>query len=414
MRKLFERLRQAIEDFIEQRDDLLMLASCHSDDLPVILKTLRDIEQATATDVFLLFIDKFVEPGPFVSVAVERLKEEHRMACEGLAEAGQAPLPPVPEALDDEALPPPARLRDAISFARSLVPREGGHRLVWAMFPEEIADRRAYLRLVASFVPWEGVQPWMRGVRLIFRDGPDTEQYAPELVEAPRLRRTIIDLSTTAITASFEGDVENEELSEAERMQALLSLACMDYAYNRTADAIAKYEVLLGYYQHTDNHLMQAFVMNGLGDVYGQRLSDLEKAQYWYECAVPPAVTTQDPGMLATIVKNLGDLAYKCKQYAEAEQYFDHLDKLRGHLLDPEGKVQALEWRGLSQEQQQAYGRAVESWDAAALLCRNIGLPGLLRMNLEHLQRVYRRLRMRDKLATVQAEVQELARQEET
>jgi tetratricopeptide (TPR) repeat protein len=371
-------------------------------------------QKATATDVFLLFTDKFVAPSPFVSVAVERLKEEHRMACEGLAEAGRASFPPVPETLCNELQPPAERLRDAISFARSLVPREGGHRLVWAMFPEEIVDRRAYLHLVASCVPWEGVQPWMRGVRLIFRDGPDTAQYAPELVEAPRLRRAMIDLSTAAITASFEEDVEDEELSEAERMQALLSLACMDYAYNRTADAIAKYEVLLGYYQYTENHMMQAFVMNGLGDVYCQRLGDLEQAQYWYECAVPPAVTTQEPGTLAAIVKNLGDLAYKRKQYAAAEQYFDHLDKLRGHLLDPEGKVQALEWRGLSQEQQQAYGRAVESWDAAALLCRNIRLPGLLRMNLEHLQRVYRRLRMRDKLAAVQAELQELARQEET
>ena len=37
MRKLFERLRKSMEDFIGQRDDFLMLALCSENDAPPVL-----------------------------------------------------------------------------------------------------------------------------------------------------------------------------------------------------------------------------------------------------------------------------------------------------------------------------------------------------------------------------------------
>ena len=39
-----------------------------------MLETLREIEQSSGTDVFLLFSDGFVQSDPFVSVAIERLR----------------------------------------------------------------------------------------------------------------------------------------------------------------------------------------------------------------------------------------------------------------------------------------------------------------------------------------------------
>lgn len=410
MRRLFERLRKDIENFIEQRNDLLMLTPCTADDMPLVLKTLRDIEQATATDVFLLFTDNFVEAGPFVSVAVERLKEEHRIVCEALVEENRDPLPPLPDILFDELRIPADRLREAMCFAHSLVPREGGHRLVWAMFPQEIADWQAYLQLLLSFVPWQGLSPWMRGLRLIFRYETGREHNVPQLAQAPCVRVTPVDLSPAAIAASIEADVDDEELPMEQRMQSLFALACQDYAYNRVEDAITKYEVLLGHYQQTENLTMQALVMNGIGDVL-HRNENLNEAQHWYECAVVPAVGTQASVILATITKNLGDVAYKLNQYVEAEQYFDGLDKLAAQMLDPEGKARALEWRGRSQEKQGAYVHALESWEAAALLSRNVGLPSFLKTNLEHLCRVYRQLRLPEKLAAAEAELRQLEQQ---
>ncbi len=411
MRKLLERLHQEMEDFIEQRDDLLMLVACTTDDVPVVLKTLRDIELATDKDVFLLFSDTFVSPASFVSVAVDRLKEEYRIACEALIEEGLNPLPPLPPAILNASQPPADRLREAMCFARSLVPRKGGHRLVWAMFPQEIEDRQAYLKLVSSFVPWKGVKSWMQGLRIIFRDEANSQQPAPRFADAPRVRVAQVNLGPDAMAASIEEDVYDEELPIEERMQSLFTVACLDYAHQRVNDAITKFNILLGHYQHTGNSMMQALVMNGMGDVF-HRSANLDKAQYWYECGITPAVDSQVPVVLATLTKNLGDVAYKLKQYAEAEQYYDGLDKLAAYMLDPESKAWALEWRGLSQEKQGAYVRAMKSWEDAAMLSRNIGLPILLKTNLEHLRRVYPSLHMHDKLTATEAELRELENQE--
>jgi tetratricopeptide (TPR) repeat protein len=406
MRKLFEKLHKDIYRFIEQRDDLLMVASCSDNDIGFVLQTLRDIEQASATDIFLLFADDFTQADPFVSVTVERLREQHRIVCEALAEKGKQPLPPFPSNMSDDSKAPALRLREAICFARSLVPREGGHRLAWAMFPQRISDRREYLQLVESFVPSDGVKPWMAGIRLVFRDEPGTAEYSPELASAPRVRMMNLDLGPAALEASTREDAEDKELPEEERMQALLSLAVLDYAHNRTNDAITKYNHLLAYYQRTENQTMQAFIINAFGDIY-HRNGDLSQAQHWYECAVPPAATAKDPLILATVARNLGDVSYQLGAYREAEEYYDGVDKLSTVTLDAGSKIRALEWRGLSQEQQGKHDSAIQSWEAAALLSRKMNFPAFLKENLEHLVRGYRRLG-NDKSSSVVAELSRL------
>jgi len=407
MQRLFEQIRKNIEAFIEQRDDLMMFALCTENDMPLILKTIQDIEQAMGADVFLFFTDSFVKPMPFVSAIVERLREEHRTVCEYLAKEGRDLLPTFPETLLNESQPPEIRLREAISFARTLLPKEGGHRLIWAMFPDKIADRDTYLRLTCSLAPVKGVSPWMRGVRIIVRDYAEFENKF-NFNTLPHVRVTKFDVGPDAIADSMKKDVEDKSLPEEKRMQSLFSLAVQDYAYNRISDAFNKFKILLGYYQRTDNFMMQALVMNGIGDVCFHRLNDDEKALSWYECAVTPAVVTKQPIIMAMLTKNLGEVKYKLKQYADAEKYFDNLDKLDSHLLDSEGKVQAIEWKGLSQEQQGKYGLALKSWNSAAKLCRNIGLPSLLEVNLKHIERVCSQINKRDMLSEVRTELKNL------
>src|SRR5262249_22843908 len=151
-----------------------------------------------------------------------------------LAEKGEEPLPPLPASISDESQPADLRLRQTICFARSLVPREGGHRLVWAMFPQRISDRHEYLRLVGSFAPRDGIKPWMAGIRWILRDEAGTADYAPELAKAPRVRLMNLDLGPAEIEASTREEAADAELPDEERMQAVLALALLDYAHNRT------------------------------------------------------------------------------------------------------------------------------------------------------------------------------------
>src|SRR5262249_49942478 len=129
-------------------------------------------------------------------------------------------------------------------------------------------------------------------------------------------------------------------------------------------------------------------------------------------CASTAALEADTPVVLATVVMNLGNVAYKLGQFDVAEEYYDGWDKLAAHMLDPESKARALEWRGLSQEQQGAYDRAVQSWEDAATLSRNLKMTEFLKINLAHLQRGYERLRLSDKLDAVETEMQELAGEE--
>src|SRR5262249_32983803 len=140
---------------------------------------------------------------------------------------------------------------------------------------------------------------------------------AKRLAGAPRVRRAGVDFSPAAIEASTAQDVEDEGLPIEQRMQALLTLACLDSAHGRVEAATPKFDMLLGYYQQTSNHALQAFVLNAFGDMERRR-GDLDRAQHWYECASPPAVESRSPVVLATVTKNLGDLAYERGQYAVA------------------------------------------------------------------------------------------------
>src|ERR1022692_699824 len=115
MRKLFAKLREDIGQFIEQRDDFIMIGACSDNDSGIVLQLLRDIEQSDASNIFLLLSDDFVQANAFVSVAIERLREQHTLACESLTEKGLAPLPPVPADLSDQSAAPHLRLRKAIS-----------------------------------------------------------------------------------------------------------------------------------------------------------------------------------------------------------------------------------------------------------------------------------------------------------
>lgn len=407
MQTLLEQFKECIRAFVEQSEDFLLLVRCTDNEAAIALKLLRDFDQENGSDVTLPFADDFVALEPYVAVAVERLREQRRLACDWLAEQNREPLPSPPATLSDHQRPPLRRLAEAMRYARSLLPSEGGHRLVWAMIPPRIADRASYRELVSAFSPQQGLRPAMQGLRLIFRD--PTADAAPdsELAALPRVRIIRLDLSPAVLEQALVDEVEDEDQPEPRRMQSLLSLALLDSAHNRRTDAFAKFRVLLGYYQHTGDRQMQGFVMNAVGNVY-QREGRLDRAQEWYECALEPAIESQDVRTFHGAVRNLADIAYQQGDYALAEQHFASAEQLSTRLLDSEAKAHDLEWRGLSQERQGAYERATGSWEDAATLCRAIGLVTPLKANLEHLARGYRHLGRLDRLAAVRAEIEQL------
>lgn len=128
MRSLVEKARKDVTQFVEQRDDFILLAECSATDTASFLAILRNVEQSSGSDLFLLFADDFVQPGPFASVAVERLAEEVRIANEALLEEGESRFPSCPKRFVTR----PGR-RPSVSVTPSLLPD------LWCRTREDIA-----------------------------------------------------------------------------------------------------------------------------------------------------------------------------------------------------------------------------------------------------------------------------------
>lgn len=76
------------------------------------------------------------------------------------------------------------------------------------------------------------------------------------------------------------------------------------------------------------------------------------------------------------------------------------------------GLVYAREQRGISQERQRAFHRAVQSWEAAAGICRTAGMTPQLRTNLGHLLRGYRAQGRLADVDRVESELRQLKAEE--
>jgi tetratricopeptide (TPR) repeat protein len=383
MRRLLQKLRARVERFVEQREDLVLFLACSDDDVALALKTVRDVEMADASDIFLFTAEPFDSARSFVAGAVLDLMNQCELASAALREEGRAALPALPSQLLDDAQPPSQRLRAAINFARGLLPPSGGHRLVWTLAPVRVDALHEYLDLLRTLLPRDEVEPWMCGLRLILR--LPVSGSAPNLT-APRTSLERVDFSPGAMRQSLDEEADDEALPEAERVQALMTSAWLDSAHGEPRRAAEKFQYLLGYYQHAENPTMQAMVMHGLGDTH-RLLGAMPDAQRWYECALETAVQAKTPVLIATTGWSLAGLAWEAGRYADAAQYYDGLHKIAGQLLDAEQRARALEWRGRCEEQLRRLPEAIATWDAACTLCRAVGMDALLKENLQHIIR---------------------------
>ena len=165
MRDLIERFTKELRAFVEQRDDLILLVRTTSQDSAIALKLLRDLDRASSADLYLIFSNDFVDASSFVDSAVKHLQEEHRLASKSRQQAGDELPPAIPDTLPHRGSSPGKRLHEALGFARSLLPPAGGNRLIWAMFPAQVASWPEYFKLVSSCVPGQVIAPWMRAAR---------------------------------------------------------------------------------------------------------------------------------------------------------------------------------------------------------------------------------------------------------
>ena len=176
-----------------------------------------------------------------------------------------------------------------------------------------------------------------------------------------------------------------------DRMQAEVQLAYLDYAHSRFDKAIERFLKALAFFQWAEIPVMEGLVICGLGDV-ARRQGNSKEAQHWYACAVVPAAKDGNPILMSMIVQNLAVAAFQEKRFADAEERYAELVTLKRAMLDEQGLAEALEWQGLSQEEQRAYDRAVVCWEESALIYKAFEMTDQLGPMLAHLRRGYQAL----------------------
>ena len=401
MRRLFNQLVGTVTEFIEQRDDLIMIVPCGDSDVPLLMKAMRDLDRESGSDLFLLFANDFSEPDTFLDDLVSALSQEHRLANDAAPE--DAKLAPIPHDILDANRPSAERLEAAMRYAHSLIDARRGQHFVWGMGPGAIADSDGYLRLLEGLVPRPDIRAWMRGARIIARAPADFSLAASPLASTPRVRVAPFTIPPDAHEKELAADADDPKLPLADRMQAEVQLGYIDYAHGRYAQAVDRFLNSLAFFQWAGVPVLEGLVICGLGDI-ARRQQNMKEALHWYECALVPASKDGNPILMSTIVQHLAAIAFQEERFADAEERYGELATLKRAMVDEDGLAEALEWQGLSHEHQRAYDRAVLCWYEGALICKSFEMSERLPRVLAHLRRAYQALDMRDELDRFDAE----------
>src|SRR5262245_7800817 len=396
MLKLFTQLIGAFRQFLKQRDNLLMLVPCEDGDVALFLKALRDLDRESSGDLFLLFANDFQTSDTFVSNIAQAVQEEYQLTNEATAPA-VAKLPPVPTEFLDSKNPPLARLEAGLGYAHSLIePRRGQH-FLWGMGPGKIGNPTNYLELLAQLPPNPEIRPWMRGARIVARVPAEFQLESSPLATARRVQVKPFTIPAHVYEEELLAATDDPKIPMADRMQAEVQLAYLDCAHSRFDKAIERFLKALAFFQWAGVSVMEGLVICGLGDI-ARRQGNSKEAQHWYACAVVPAAKSGNPILMSTIVQNLAAVAFQEKRFHDAEERYGELVTLKRAMIDEEGLTEALDCQGLSQEEQQAYDRAIVSWEEAALICKAVEMKHRLAPVLTHLRRGYQALEMREEL----------------
>lgn len=351
MRRKLDELNGILRGLVQGREHLLLIVSGTDIEMTYALKALEGLEQGSPSDLYLIFPEPLPTAPQYVSSMIRKLRAQAEHAQAARAARGEPPWPPLPALCDDEGAPPHQRLREAIGYVCSLMPPDGDHRVVWGLLPVQLEDREGYARLVAALIPWNGPEPWMKGLRFIARD----DRARPFLLPGLRARRApgVLlyqpDLTTPALTDALARDAADRSLPVAERMEALTQLAALDCAHRRYPQAIEKYGALYAYYAEHRAPAMQAVVLHGVGDAL-RRTGDLRGAKVKYQQGLAHALEAEALPIILNLAFAVGDVSLELHEYAEAEGFLDLAQRIAGKLLNVPARAECLEKQAMARQ----------------------------------------------------------------
>jgi tetratricopeptide (TPR) repeat protein len=400
MASKFNELQDTLIDFIQQDRYQVLVIGVTNVELISVLKIVEALDQQQPAHVFTMLPQPVAgDAATYAGSVLGGLKAQLEPVDQLRVAEGQKAWPPFPPECDDPRARPGRRLRTGIAHLAALIPGGHEHRLGVFLLPQTIGDPMAYANALAGVLP---IQPssdapepaWPR-VRLIVRD----DKAAPSLI--PALRRAknpavLIyepDLSSAALMDDKAKEVADPSTPEPKRMQLLTELAALDYAHGRLDEAVAKYEILYDYFRRHNAPVMQALVLQGVGDV-SRKIGKLPLARERYGQGLTLAITTQALPLTMSLSYQAGDTSLLLQRFKDAEEHLQIARKIAGALCNHPIEADALEKIGDARLALKQPGEAMAAWRDATVICRKAKYRERLMSVLERMSKTFASARM--------------------
>jgi hypothetical protein len=375
MRRMLESITERVTGFVAQRDDLAMVVRATAETGPAFLQVLGPVAESSEAGLFFTYDDEFDDPTAYVNAVVKAFAVMHD-GVRGVMELEKMkPWPPLPPVVGEEGLPAVLRMRELMTFSRSLLPQPDAQVVVWTLVPKRVAAPARYAAFVRELLAHEWPMPWCHHMRVMVRDDPADNALRKVLEKAPRVQWYEPPLGPEAYQKGFEDAANDPTLPVAERMQSLLVAAGTDCSMGRHAAAREKYEVLVWYFLNSKALLPAALALNGLGEVHA-RTGNPDEAGPLFEQAMALATDGPVPSVpiMFTAAWNLGRLRLDQGRADEAATYFDVAQQCGAVLRSADLKLMAMEQHGMALL---AAGKQTEAdtlWEAGATVGDKLGL----------------------------------------
>jgi tetratricopeptide (TPR) repeat protein len=368
MRNLFEQPKQKIAAHTEQRDDLTLVVRCKAEEIAIVLKLIESAEE-TSAHTFLDHTEDFIEAQLYVSTLVTKMLGQAQQVAALREKEGGPPMPPAPERMRDDRVPAPERLRELMCYARSMI-EDPDAALVWIMMPINIHDPVGYANLMTQTLRHSYPRPWCHHMRVIARDD---ERLPLEHSKAAfqRAQFMAVDFGPKSTEDALVESANDEGLPLAERMTALLVLAGIDAAHNRTADAKEKYKLLTKYHHALGDNAQWALSLSGLADV-AAREGKPREAKDLYLAALTPATHAKSFPVVLNLSLALGNLHFQNGVFVEAATWYHVAGELARALFNVDTLLDCYEQEGVSYHKAGAHKQALEAWSSGVELAKAI------------------------------------------
>jgi tetratricopeptide (TPR) repeat protein len=276
-------------------------------------------------------------------------------------------------------------LKECVRFVRSFVPES--RKVVCLFFPLAVQDGEAYWRTIRYLHDHlSGSEE--QGVRLIARD--DVEQAClTEMDPEPDVLIYQPQIDPDSVEKSLQDKANDPKVPVEEQAQMHMMLAGMDMSRGRHESALARNQEVLGYFRHTGQRHQESVVLNNIGDIYYLR-GQYRDCRLWYEQAANLSLKLASAPLLLYQTMNLGNCLYRMKRYPECLEYYRSSAQLAEAQQVPLQQIQALERIGVVHHEGREWDQAIQSWEEAVTLSRQIEYEEGVKTNLQHLKRLYR------------------------